>query len=59
MLPPQYFVDVQDDARLHVAALLLPEVKEERVFAFAAPFNFNQLFAAFRKAAPQRDFRMI
>jgi nucleoside-diphosphate-sugar epimerase len=55
-LPPQYFVDVQDDARLHVAALLLPEVKDERVFAFAATFAYNEMLAAFRKAAPGHKF---
>jgi nucleoside-diphosphate-sugar epimerase len=56
LFPPQYYVDVQDCARLHVAALLLPDVKEERVFAFAAPFTYPQLLAAFRKAAPEHKF---
>jgi nucleoside-diphosphate-sugar epimerase len=56
MLPPQYYVDVQDDARLHVAALLLPEVKDERVFAFTATFTYNELLVAFRKAAPEHNF---
>jgi nucleoside-diphosphate-sugar epimerase len=56
MFPPQYYVDVQDCARLHLAALLLPEVQEERVFAFAAPFTFKEVMAAFRKAAPGHKF---
>jgi nucleoside-diphosphate-sugar epimerase len=55
-LPPQYYIDVQDDARLHVAALLLPEVKDERVFGFAATFTYNELLAVFRKAAPEHKF---
>ncbi|MBE7181519.1 MAG: hypothetical protein INR71_09990 [Terriglobus roseus] len=56
MIPPQFYVDVQDCARLHVAALLLPDVREERVFAFATPFNVNTELAAFRKIRPGRKF---
>ena len=56
-LPPQYYVDVQDDARIHAAALLLPDVKDERLFAFAGTFDINSMLAAFRKAAPNRKFQ--
>jgi nucleoside-diphosphate-sugar epimerase len=56
MFPPQYFVDVQDCARLHVAALLLPEAKGERIFAFASAFTYNEILSAFRKAAPGHNF---
>ncbi|KFY99397.1 hypothetical protein V500_01383 [Pseudogymnoascus sp. VKM F-4518 (FW-2643)] len=37
--PLKWFVDVEDDARIHVAALLDPTVKLKRIFAFAAPQN--------------------
>jgi hypothetical protein len=31
----EWFVDVQDSARLHVAALTNPDVKNERIIAYA------------------------
>lgn len=51
-LPPQYFVDVQDVGRLHVSALIDEDVKNERLFAFAEPFNNNTLLRTFRKIRP-------
>ncbi len=39
LITTEWFVDVQDVARLHVAALINPDVKNERIFAFAYPFN--------------------
>ncbi|KAF7885284.1 uncharacterized protein EAF01_011349 [Botrytis porri] len=51
-LPPQYFIDVQDTARLHVSALIDEDVKNERLFAFAEPFNNNMLLRIFRKLRP-------
>ena len=53
--PPQWFVDVQDAARLHVAALVHPAAKEERIFAFAEQFNFNDKLAALRRIYPHRN----
>jgi len=49
----QYMVDVKDTARLHVAALMFDDVKSERLFAFAEPFNFNKLLRCIRAVAPQ------
>ncbi|KAL4885400.1 hypothetical protein BJY04DRAFT_205231 [Aspergillus karnatakaensis] len=37
LFSPQWFVNVEDAARLHVIALLHPTVKDERIFAFASP----------------------
>jgi len=54
--PPQYYVNVQDNARLHVGALVLPEIREERLFAFAHPFNWNDILAIFRRLYPDRSF---
>ncbi|KAE8447770.1 hypothetical protein EG329_010164 [Mollisiaceae sp. DMI_Dod_QoI] len=54
--PPQWFVDVQDDAILHVAALTNPDVKNERIYAFAEPFNTNDLLQIFRKIQPDKTF---
>ncbi|KAI3396616.1 hypothetical protein diail_11869 [Diaporthe ilicicola] len=40
-IPPQYYVNVQDTARLHVVALVNPSVEGERVFAFHGAFQFQ------------------
>ena len=55
-LTPQYFVDVRDTARLHVIALIDPECNGERIFAFAAPFNPNDVLAILRKRFPSKSF---
>lgn len=47
---------MQDAALAHVAALLRPDVKNQRIFAFAAPFNINDILAVFRKLFPDRKF---
>ncbi|UNI19497.1 hypothetical protein JDV02_005679 [Purpureocillium takamizusanense] len=55
-LLPQYFVNVQDTARLHVAAAILPEVKNERIFAYAGRFNWDTVLDILRKHNPEREF---
>lgn len=55
-IPPQHFVAVGDVARLHVAALLRPDVVSERVFAYAEPKNSNVVLAIFRELYPDRKF---
>lgn len=52
-IPPQWCVDVRDDAKLHVAALVDEDVKSERIFAFAHTVNWNQLLGVMRKLRPQ------
>ncbi|KAJ6445438.1 aldehyde reductase [Purpureocillium lavendulum] len=53
----QYFyIDVQDTARLHVAALLHPEVREERVFAYAGPYTWRTIQQVMQTLYPQRSF---
>lgn len=54
--PPQYYVNVQDTARIHVAALLYSDIESERLFAWAAPFNWNDMLEIFRKLYPDKDF---
>lgn len=52
----EYFVDIVDDARLHLCAAVLDEsLKNERIFAFAAPFNANDAVEAVKKARPDVD----
>jgi len=53
---PQYFVNVRDVARVHVAALIDPSVNAERLFAYAEPYNWNDVLGLFRKAFPEREF---
>ncbi|KAK2614900.1 hypothetical protein N8I77_001690 [Diaporthe amygdali] len=55
-IPPQYYVNVQDTARLHVIALANPFVKDERVFAFARPFTFNDIVEVLRKQYPNNKW---
>lgn len=54
--PPQWFVDVGDDAKLHVAALIDPACDGKRLFAFAQPYNWNDILAIFRKIEPSKSF---
>lgn len=52
-LPPQYWIDVIDDARLHLIAGVLDEdIKNERIFAFAGPFNNNDSIDAIKRVRP-------
>ena len=55
-VPPQWMVNVKDTARLHVAALLNPEVQNERILAYAFPFNFNDILDCLRKIYPDKKF---
>ena len=53
--PPQYNVDVRDVARVHVAALLETDVRSERLFAFAEPFNYSRVVEVLQKIDPSRQ----
>jgi nucleoside-diphosphate-sugar epimerase len=53
---PQWQVDVEDIAKLHLAALIFDEVNGERLFGFAFPFNYNSFLRVFRNLAPDRMF---
>ena len=55
-IPPQWFVDVQDTARLHVAALINPSIKNERIFAYADVYTWNSILAHLRKLKPDHKF---
>jgi len=48
MSSPQYFVDVKDVARIHVAALVEPDVQNERLLAVSAPYSLNELMGYLR-----------
>ncbi|KAF4964778.1 hypothetical protein FSARC_7377 [Fusarium sarcochroum] len=50
--PRQYYVHVQDSARLHVAAAILEDVKDQRIFAYSERLSWNNILAILRKARP-------
>lgn len=54
--PPQYYINVQDNARVHVAALIYSDVVGERLFTFAHPYSWNDILGVFRKLYPDRKF---
>jgi hypothetical protein len=53
---PQWQVDVEDIAKLHLAALAFDDVQNERLLGFAHRFNYNSFLQSFRILAPQRTF---
>ena len=55
-LPSPRMVNVKDTARIHVAALIDPEVENERIMAFAYPCNWNAILACLRELFPAKDF---
>jgi nucleoside-diphosphate-sugar epimerase len=55
-IPPQYFIDVRDTAKLHIAALVDNGTSNERLWGFAEPYNWNSVLANLRKLWPQKEF---
>lgn len=51
----EWWVGVEDDARLHAIALLDPDVQSERIFACAAPFTWTQIIQTFKELRPDND----
>ncbi|KAJ9606741.1 hypothetical protein H2200_008750 [Cladophialophora chaetospira] len=57
VIRPHSFVNVRDNAYLHVAALLDPTIRSQRIFASAGKYNWNDIISIFRKLRP--DNRLI
>ena len=55
-IPPQWMVDVKDTARIHVSALIDAEIENERILAYACPFNWNDILACLRSLYPDKTF---
>lgn len=53
-LVAEYFVDVQDVGRIHLAATIFPHVQSQRVFAFAERFSWDTILEIMRKRDPNR-----
>ena len=58
-LPPQYMVHARDVALLHLAALLEPDVENERLLAFAEPYNYGSLVDTFKRIDPSKEFAEV
>lgn len=55
-MPAHHFVDVEDSALLHIAALTQVDVQNERLFAIGGMFSWNAILDVFRKLHPERKF---
>ncbi|KAL5338927.1 hypothetical protein BJX70DRAFT_408387 [Aspergillus crustosus] len=55
-IPSQYYIDVRDTARLHMAALLMPTLTDSRIFGFAGVYTINRLLGVLRKLYPNKEF---
>ncbi|RMJ20223.1 hypothetical protein CDV36_000102 [Fusarium kuroshium] len=51
-----WYIDVEDTALLHIAALTQEDVKSERLLGFAGPFNFNSWLDVFRQLDPSKPW---
>lgn len=51
-----WFVDVRDTARLHVAGLINPSVKSERLFAYSETYSWSQILDIYRRAYPNHPW---
>lgn len=52
-IPPQHYIDVRDDARLHLAAAIYDDIENERIWGVAGPFNYNDLVDVFARIDPR------
>mgnify|MGYP003662593670 CR=1 FL=1 len=47
---------MQDAARLHVAAVKFSDVADQRIFAQAKPYNWNEVLGILRELRPEQNF---
>ncbi|KAF1984864.1 NAD(P)-binding protein [Aulographum hederae CBS 113979] len=52
---PQWFVDVADTGRLHLAALVDPNCKSERIFGYAETYNWDKVVDVIKKIDPKGE----
>jgi len=56
LITPQWCCYVEDTVLLHIAALVLPGVKNERIFSMAHRFDWNEILDIFKKNYPDHKF---
>lgn len=54
--PPEHFVNVVDDAKLHVIALAHPELSDRRLIGMTAPAPISRIVEILRGLYPDRKF---
>ncbi|KAL6802864.1 NAD(P)-binding protein [Trichoderma sp. SZMC 28013] len=54
ILPPQWYVDVEDTALLHLGALTLDDVNGERLLAFAGKYSWTQILEILHRRYPDK-----
>ncbi|KAL7935932.1 NAD(P)-binding protein [Trichoderma chlorosporum] len=52
ILPPQWYVDVEDTALLHLGALTLDDINGERLLAFAGQYSWTQILDILHRCYP-------
>ena len=52
--PPEHFIDVRDDAKLHVIALAHPDLQGRRLLGMVAPAPISEIVKILRKLYPER-----
>ncbi|KAK3332675.1 hypothetical protein B0T19DRAFT_490649 [Cercophora scortea] len=55
-IPGTHYINIKDVATAHVAAVLDPDVKGQRLFLWSDAFTFNDVLALLRKKYPDRKF---
>ncbi|CAF9932570.1 MAG: hypothetical protein GOMPHAMPRED_006611 [Gomphillus americanus] len=53
--PYQWFINVQDIAKLHVGAVIFEEVANQRLLGLAGKYSFNDAIDFFHKVDPERS----
>ncbi|KAF2633539.1 aldehyde reductase [Macroventuria anomochaeta] len=54
--PPEHFIDVRDDAKLHVIALAHPDLSGRRLLGMVAPAPISRIVEILRETYPERRF---
>lgn len=49
-------MDVRDTARLHIAGLIDPEVRNECLFAFAEPYSWKKVLGLLKEIRPNHTW---
>jgi hypothetical protein len=53
---PEHYINVVDDAKLHVIALAHPDLENRRLLAMAAPAPISEIVRILKTAYPERKF---
>uniref|UniRef100_A0A8H7N2J7 NAD-dependent epimerase/dehydratase domain-containing protein n=1 Tax=Bionectria ochroleuca TaxID=29856 RepID=A0A8H7N2J7_BIOOC len=59
LIPHQLYVNVQDTALLHLGALTLEDVQNERLMAMAGTFSWNEIIGILRRRFPERKNMVV